>query len=87
MKLSLSNRNMKKLITISNKQKKYDIIKNIKNIGVIISNYNAVKDIEKIVEILIIIIFISRKKGMIINIGNNTLRVQFNNESYLNEFI
>ena len=62
MKLSLSNRNMKKLITISNKQKKYDIIKNIENIGVIISNYNTVKDIEKIVKILILIIFISRKK-------------------------
>ena len=67
---------------------KNDTIKNKESVDAIISNYNTVKDIEKIMENFNNNnIQYPQKKGIIINTGNNTLRVEFNNEEHLNEFI
>ena len=94
-KICLSKRNMNKLITMQNSERnilklklKNDTIKNKESVGAIISNYNTVKDIEKIMENFNDNnIQYPQKKGIIINTGNNTLRVEFNNEEHLNEFI
>ena len=58
------------------------------NICAIITKYPSVKEVEKILEDFNMNnIHNKNKKGAIINLGNNTLKVVFNNEAYLNEFI
>ena len=95
-KICLSKGNMNKLITMQNSERnilklkltKNDTIKNNESVDAIISNYNTVKDIEKIMDNFNNNnIQYPQKKGIIINTGNNTLRVEFNNEEHLNEFI
>ena len=79
-------KNIKNLMTI---QEKKNFNENYKdNISAIITNFPSVKEVEKIMEDFNINnIHFPNKKGLITNLGNDSLRVDFNNEAYLNEFI
>ena len=81
-----TTKNIKNLMTI---QEKKNINENYKdNISAIITNFPSVKEVEKIMEDFNINnIHFPNKKGLITNLGNDSLRVDFNNEAYLNEFI
>ena len=89
--LSISSKsvrnNLKILTTKENKILNANNL-NDDNICAIITKYPSVKEVEKILEDFNINnIHNKNKKGAIINLGNNTLKVVFNNEAYLNEFI
>jgi hypothetical protein len=89
--LSISSKsvrnNLKTLITKENKILNANNL-NDDNICAIITKYPSVKEVEKILEDFNMNnIHNKNKKGAIINLGNNTLKVVFNNEAYLNEFI
>ena len=81
-----TTKNIKYLMTI---QEKKNFNENYKdNISAIITNFPSVKEVEKIMEDFNINnIHFPNKKGLITNLGNDSLRVDFNNEAYLNEFI
>ena len=81
-----TTKNIKNLMTI---QEKKNFNENYKdNISAIITNFPSVKEVEKIMEDFNINnIHFPNKKGLITNLGNDSLRVDFNNEAYLNEFI
>ena len=81
-----TTKNLKNLMTI---QEKKNFNENYKdNISAIITNFPSVKEVEKIMEDFNINnIHFPNKKGLITNLGNDSLRVDFNNEAYLNEFI
>ena len=81
-----TTKNIKNLMTI---QEKKNLNENYKdNISAIITNFPSVKEVEKIMEDFNINnIHFPNKKGLITNLGNDSLRVDFNNEAYLNEFI
>ena len=88
--ISSSSKSVRKnLLTISANEKK--ILKekiNNDNIGAIITKYSSVKELEKILEDFNMNNrHFPNKKGVLINLGNDSLRVDFNNEAYLNEFI
>ena len=58
------------------------------SIGAIITKFPSVKEVEKILEDFNMNnMHFPNKKGVMINLGNDSLRVDFNNEAYLNEFI
>ena len=89
--LSISSKsvrnNLKILTTKENKILNANNL-NDDNICAIITKYPSVKEVEKILEDFNMNnIHNKNKKGAIINLGNNTLKVVFNNEAYLNEFI
>ena len=64
------------------------IDRKIKTYSAFISNYNSVKEVEKILEEFNKNNnYIQKKRGKLINLGNNILKVEFNNQIYLNEFI
>ena len=89
--LSISSKsvrnNLKILTTKKNKILNANNL-NDDNICAIITKYPSVKEVEKILEDFNINnIHNKNKKGAIINLGNNILKVVFNNEAYLNEFI
>ena len=89
--LSISSKsvrnNLKILTTKENKILNANNLNN-DNICAIITKYPSVKEVEKILEDFNMNnIHNKNKKGAIINLGNNTLKVVFNNEAYLNEFI
>jgi hypothetical protein len=89
--LSISSKsvrnNLKILTTKENKILNANNL-NDDNICAIITKYPSVKEVEKILEDFNMNnIHNKNKKGEIINLGNNTLKVVFNNEAYLNEFI
>ena len=81
-----TTKNIKNLMTI---QEKKNFNENYKdNISAIITNFPSVKEVEKIMEDFNINnIHFPNKKGLITNLGNDSLRVDFINEAYLNEFI
>ena len=57
-------------------------------IGAIITKFPSVQEVEKIVnDFNMNNIHFPNKRGLLTNIDNNSLRVDFNNEAYLNEFI
>ena len=67
-----------------------NIIMNTKKeaIGAIITKFPSVQDVEKILkDFNLNNIHFPEKKGLLTNIDNNSLRVDFNKEAYLNEFI
>ena len=67
-----------------------NIIMNTKReaIGAIITKFPSVQDVEKILkDFNLNNIHFPEKKGLLTNIDNNSLRVDFNKEAYLNEFI
>jgi hypothetical protein len=89
--LSISSKsvrnNLKILTTKENKILNANKL-NDDNICAIITKYPSVKEVEKMLEDFNMNnIHNKNKKGAIINLGNNTLKVVFNNEAYLNEFI
>ena len=84
---SKSVRQNLKSLTINEKKIIKEKINN-DNIGAIITKYPSVKEVEKILEDFNMNnIHFPKKKGIMINLGNDSLRVDFNNEAYLNEFI
>ena len=88
--LSISSRNVRNNIkaftTKQNKMPKESL--KIENIGAIITKYTSVKEVEKILEDFNMNnIHFPNKKGILTNLGNNSVRVDFNTEAYLNEFI
>ena len=89
--LSISSKSVRNnLKTLKTKENKILNANNLNddNICAIITKYPSVKEVEKILEDFNINnIHNKNKKGAIINLGNNTLKVVFNNEAYLNEFI
>jgi len=89
--LSISSKSVRNnLKTIKTKENKILNANNLNddNICAIITKYPSVKEVEKILEDFNMNnIHNKNKKGAIINLGNNTLKVVFNNEAYLNEFI
>ena len=89
--LSISSKSVRNnLKTLTTKENKILNANNLNddNICAIITKYPSVKEVEKILEDFNINnIHNKNKKGAIINLGNNTLKVVFNNEAYLNEFI
>ena len=89
--LSISSKSVRNnLKTLATKENKILNANNLNddNICAIITKYPSVKEVEKILEDFNINnIHNKNKKGAIINLGNNTLKVVFNNEAYLNEFI
>ena len=86
--LSLSSkivRNNIKLLSL--KENKIFKIKN-ETIGAIITKFPSVQEVEKILkDFNMNNIHFPDKKGLLTNIDNNSLRVDFKNEAYLNEFI
>jgi len=67
-----------------------NIILNTKReaIGAIITKFPSVQDVEKILkDFNLNNIHFPEKKGLLTNIDDNSLRVDFNKEAYLNEFI
>ena len=67
-----------------------NIIMNTKReaIGAIITKFPSVQDVEKILkDFNLNNIHFPEKKGLLTNIDDNSLRVDFNKEAYLNEFI
>ena len=89
--LSISSKSVRNnLKTLKTKENKILNANNLNddNICAIITKYPSVKEVEKILEDFNMNnIHNKNKKGAIINLGNNTLKVIFNNEAYLNEFI
>ena len=89
--LSISSKSVRNnLKTLTIKENKILNANNLNddNICAIITKYPSVKEVEKILEDFNMNnIHNKNKKGAIINLGNNTLKVVFNNEAYLNEFI
>ena len=89
--LSISSKSVRNnLKTLATKENKILNANNLNddNICAIITKYPSVKEVEKILEDFNMNnIHNKNKKGAIINLGNNTLKVVFNNEAYLNEFI
>ena len=89
--LSISSKSVRNnLKTLTTKENKILNANNSNddNICAIITKYPSVKEVEKILEDFNMNnIHNKNKKGAIINLGNNTLKVVFNNEAYLNEFI
>ena len=89
--LSISSKSVRNnLKTLTTKENKILNANNLNddNICAIITKYPSVKEVEKILEDFNINnIHNKNKKGAIINLGNNILKVVFNNEAYLNEFI
>jgi len=89
--LSISSKSVRNnLKTLKTKENKILNANNLNddNICAIITKYPSVKEVEKILEDFNMNnIHNKNKKGAIINLGNNTLKVVFNNEAYLNEFI
>ena len=89
--LSISSKSVRNnLKTLTTKENKILNANNLNNdnICAIITKYPSVKEVEKILEDFNMNnIHNKNKKGAIINLGNNTLKVVFNNEAYLNEFI
>ena len=88
--LSLSSRNvrnnLKSFTTKQNKMPKESL--KIEGIGAIITKYTSVEEVEKILEDFNMNnIHFPNKKGILTNLGNNSVRVDFNTEAYLNEFI
>lgn len=78
--------NLKLLTKNENKILKEKIKKD--SIGAIITKFPSVKEVEKILEDFNMNnMHFPNKKGVMINLGNDSLRVDFNNEAYLNEFI
>ena len=89
-KLSLSSKNVRNNIKLITTKQKGIIKENFKveNIGAIITKYSSIKDIEKILtDFNMNNIHFPNKKGIMTNLGNNSVRVDFNTEAYLNEFI
>ena len=73
---------------VTTNEKKIKEKNNNESIGAIITKYTTVKDVEKILENFNMNnLHFPNKKGVLTNLGNNSLRVDFNNEAYLNEFI
>jgi hypothetical protein len=89
--LSISSKSVRNnLKTLATKENKILNANNLNddNICAIITKYPSVKEVEKMLEDFNMNnIHNKNKKGAIINLGNNTLKVVFNNEAYLNEFI
>jgi hypothetical protein len=90
--LSLSSKVVRSnLKTLTQKENLITKSKNeIKNetIGAIITKFPSFQDVEKILkDFNMNNIHFPEKKGLLITIDNNSLRVDFNNEAYLNEFI
>ena len=89
--LSISSKSVRNnLKTLTTKENKILNANNLNddNICAIITKYPSVKEVEKMLEDFNMNnIHNKNKKGAIINLGNNTLKVVFNNEAYLNEFI
>ena len=89
--LSISSKSVRNnLKTLTIKENKILNANNLNddNICAIITKYPSVKEVEKILEDFNMNnIHNKNKKGAIINLGNNILKVVFNNEAYLNEFI
>ena len=84
---SKSIRNNLKLLT-KNENKIFKEKINKDSIGAIITKYPSVKEVEKILEDFNMNnMHFPNKRGVMINLGNDSLRVDFNNEAYLNEFI
>ena len=88
--LSLSSKDVaKNFLTISANEKR--ILKekmNNDSIGAIITKYPSIKEVKKILEDFNINnIHSPNKKGVITNCENDSIRVDFNSEAYLNEFI
>ena len=84
---SKSVRNNLKLLT-KNENKIFKEKINKDSIGAIITKYPSVKEVEKILEDFNMNnMHFPNKRGVMINLGNDSLRVDFNNEAYLNEFI
>ena len=84
---SKSVRNNLKLLT-KNENKIFKEKINKDSIGAIITKYPSVKEVEKILEDFNMNnMHFPNKRGVMINLGNDSLRVDFINEAYLNEFI
>ena len=84
---SKSVRNNLKLLT-KNENKIFKEKINKDSIGAIITKYPSVKEVEKILEDFNMNnMHFPNKRGVMTNLGNDSLRVDFNNEAYLNEFI
>lgn len=86
--LSLSSKIVRNNIkSLSLKENKIFKIKN-ETIGAIITKFPSVQEVEKILkDFNMNNIHFPDKKGLLTNIDNNSLRVDFKNEVYLNEFI
>ena len=86
--LSLSSKIVRNNIkSLSLKENKIFKIKN-ETIGAIITKFPSVQEVEKILkDFNMNNIHFPDKKGLLTNIDNNSLRVDFKNEAYLNEFI
>ena len=86
--LSLSSKIVRNNIkSLSLKENKIFKIKN-ETIGAIITKFHSVQEVEKILkDFNMNNIHFPDKKGLLTNIDNNSLRVDFKNEAYLNEFI
>ena len=79
----------KNFLTISGNEKRIlEERQNNKSIGAIITKFPSIKEVKKILEDFNINnIHSPNKKGVITNTENDSIRVDFNSEAYLNEFI
>ena len=84
-----SNDVAKNFLTISGNEKRiFEEKQNNKSIGAIITKFPSIKEVKKILEDFNINnIHSPNKKGVITNTENDSIRVDFNSEAYLNEFI
>ena len=87
-KLSLSSKMVRNNIKSLSLRENIIMKTNREAIGAIITKFPSVQDVEKILkDFNLNNIHFPEKKGLLTNIDNNSLRVDFNKEAYLNEFI
>ena len=86
--LSLSSKMVRNNIKSLSLKENIIMKTNREAIGAIITKFPSVQDVEKILkDFNLNNIHFPEKKGLLTNIDNNSLRVDFNKEAYLNEFI
>ena len=86
--LSLSSKMVRNNIKSLSLRENIIMKTNREAIGAIITKFPSVQDVEKILkDFNLNNIHFPEKKGLLTNIDNNSLRVDFNKEAYLNEFI
>jgi hypothetical protein len=86
--LSLSSKMVRNNIKSLSLRENIIMKTNREAIGAIITKFPSVQDVEKILkDFNLNNIHLPEKKGLLTNIDNNSLRVDFNKEAYLNEFI
>ena len=86
--LSLSSKMVRNNIKSLSLRENIIMKTNREAIGAIITKFPSVQDVEKILkDFNLNNIHFPEKKGLLTNIDDNSLRVDFNKEAYLNEFI